>query len=59
MWCARETAFATTVNGLAFHWTCLKRRLVARRERTGSRRENARTIRERTARIVQELRQVP
>ena len=59
MWCARETAFATTVNGVAYHWTCLKRRLVVRRERTGARRESARAIRERTAKIVQELRQLP
>ena len=58
-WCARETAFATRVNGVAYHWVCLKRRLMERRERAGSRRETARAIRERTARIVQELRQLP
>jgi hypothetical protein len=59
MWCARETVSETRVNGVAYHWTCLKRRLVVRRERAGSRRESARTIRERTAKIVQELRQLP
>jgi hypothetical protein len=51
--------FATTVNGASYHWTCLKHRAAVRRERTKSPRSSARTIRERTARIVQELRQIP
>jgi hypothetical protein len=59
VWCSRETAFATTVNGVSYHWICLKRRAAARRERLRAPRESARAIRERTARMLQELRQTP
>lgn len=59
VWCSRETEFATTVNGVSYHWTCLKRRAATLREATKSRRASARAIRARTAYIVQQLRQTP
>jgi hypothetical protein len=44
------------LNGVAYHWTCLKRRAVTLRDATRSRRATAREIRARTAYIVHQLR---
>jgi hypothetical protein len=58
-WCSRDTDSATTVNGVAYHWTCLKRRAATLRDGVKSRRGDARATRARTAYIVQQLRQTP
>lgn len=56
-WCSRGTDPSTTLNGVSYHWNCLKRRALTLRDATKSRRASARETRARTAYIVYQLRQ--
>ena len=55
-WCLKGCADSTLLNGIPYHWKCLKLRSHALRGRSGKWRRRARSARGRAAHIVGWLR---
>jgi hypothetical protein len=55
-WCLKGCADSTLLNGIPYHWTCLKLRSVALRGRPLSTRRRARSPRGRAEHVVEWLR---